>query len=255
MADYRGTSGNDVIDNRVLKLGPGDNIYGEAGDDRLISASFTNLVGGPGNDTLEGGGVAMAVYWSAFNSVTVDLEAGYAIDGEGGRDVLIGIKGAHGSGQDDRLLGDAKNNTFWPNGGTNYVDGRGGEDLVILTSDPEQTKLTKTAQGYWTYSSPTGSGELRNVELLQYYHANVFSPVYSLAGAAAEVSKPVVVKAGDPQKIGSSYGEIATDYFKVTQFGFGSYVINEAHPAFYYPKVTDTHPAASFSLDAHNMVT
>jgi hypothetical protein len=255
MADYRGNSGNDVIDNRVLKLGPGDNIYGEAGDDRLISASFTNLVGGPGNDTLEGGGVAMAVYWSAFNPVTVDLEAGYAIDGEGGRDVLIGIKGAHGSGQDDRLLGDAKNNTFWPNGGTNYVDGRGGEDLVILTSDPEQTKLTKTAQGYWTYSSPTGSGELRNVELLQYYHANVFSPVYSLAGATAEVSKPVVVKAGDPQRIGSSYGEIATDYFKVTQFGFGSYVINEAHPAFYYPKVTDTHPAGSFSLDAHNMVT
>ena len=255
MADYRGTSGSDLIDNRDLNLGPADNIYGDAGDDRLISTSLTNLVGGLGNDTLEGGGVAMAVYWTAFNPVTVDLEAGYAIDGEGGRDILIGIKGVHGSGQDDRLLGDAKNNTFWPNGGINYVDGRGGEDLVILTSDPEQTKLTKTAQGYWTYSSPTGSGELHNIELLQYYHANVFSPVYSLAGTTAEVSQPIVVKAGDPQKIGSSYGEIATDYFKVTQFGFGSYVINEAHPAFYYPKVTDTHPAGSFSLDAHNMVT
>lgn len=251
MSDYRGTSGNDVIDNRVLNLGPGDNIYGEAGDDRLISTSFTNLVGGPGNDTLEGGGVALAVYWYAQSPVTVDLEEGYAIDGEGGRDVLIGIRGAHASGQDDRLLGDAKNNTFWPNGGNNYVDGRGGEDLVILTSDPEQTKLAKTAQGHWTYSSPTGSGELHNVELLQYYHANAFSPVYSLAGVVV----PVIVKAGDPQEIGASYGEIKTDYFKVTQFGFGSYVINEAHPAFYYPKITDTHPAASFSLDAHNMVT
>ncbi len=255
MADYRGTSGNDVIDNRVLKLGPADNIYGEAGDDRLISETLTNLVGGAGNDTLDGGGVAMAVYWSASGPVTVDLEAGTASDGEGGQDVLIGIKGAHGSGQDDRFLGDSKNNVFWPNGGTNYIDGRGGEDLVILTSDPAQTNITKTAEGYWTYSSPTGSGELRNVELLQYYHANAFSPVYSLAGASVEEAKPIIVKAGDPQKIGASYGEISTDYFKVTQFGFGSYVITEGHPAFYYPKVTDTHPAGSFSLDAHNMVT
>ena len=93
MADYRGTSGSDLIDNRDLNLGPADNIYGDAGDDRLISTSLTNLVGGLGNDTLEGGGVAMAVYWTAFNPVTVDLEAGYAIDGEGGRDILIGIKG------------------------------------------------------------------------------------------------------------------------------------------------------------------
>jgi hypothetical protein len=255
MTDYRGTSGNDIIDNRILKLGPGDNIYGEAGDDRLISATFTNLVGGPGNDILEGGGVAMAVYWTAQSPVTVDLEAGYAIDGEGGRDVLIGIKGVHGSGQDDRLLGDSKNNTFWPNGGNNYVDGRGGEDLVILTSDPSQTKLVKTPEGYWTYTSPTGSGELRNIELLQYYYANSFSPVYSLAGATPEVPKPVVVTASEPQKIGSSYGEIATNYFKVTQFGFGAYSIKEAHPAFYYPKVTDTHPAGSFTLDPHNMVT
>ncbi|OYU42054.1 MAG: hypothetical protein CFE44_26215, partial [Burkholderiales bacterium PBB4] len=86
MAEYRGTPGSDVIDNAVLKLGPGDSILGEAGDDRLISPTQTNLSGGPGNDTLEGGGQSMAVYWSAARGVTVDLEAGYAEDGEGGRD-------------------------------------------------------------------------------------------------------------------------------------------------------------------------
>jgi len=255
MTDYRGTPANDLIDNRTLNLGPGDNIYGEAGDDRLISVTLTNLVGGQGNDTLEGGGLAMAVYWPATSPVTLDLEAGYADDGQGGRDVLVGIKGAHGSDQDDRFYGDRNNNVFWPNGGTNYVDGRGGEDLVILTSDPSQTTLTKTAAGYWTYFSPTGRGELHNVELLQYYFGSTFSPIYSLAGAAAEVFTPKVVKAGDPQAIGSSYSEIATDFFKVTQFGFGAYSIEEAHPAFFYPKVTDTHAAGSFTLDAHNMVT
>lgn len=255
MTDYRGTPANDVIDNRTLNLGPGDNIYGEAGDDRLISITLTNLVGGPGNDTLDGGGFAMAVYWPATSPVTLDLEAGYADDGQDGRDVLIGIKGAHGSDQDDRFSGDRNNNVFWPNGGTNYVDGRGGEDLVILTSDPSQTTLTKAAAGYWAYFSPTGRGELHNVELLQYFFGGTFSPIYSLAGATAEVFTPKVVKAGDPQAIGSSYSEIATDFFKVTQFGFGAYVIEEAHPAFFYPKVTDTHAAGSFTLDAHNMVT
>ena len=251
MVDYRGTPGKDTIDNSVLKLGPGDNIFGEGGDDVLISRTLTNLSGGPGNDRIDGGGAAMAVYWSAKVGVTVDLEAGYAEDGEGGRDTLIGVIGIHGSDFGDKFYGSSRNNIFWPLGGNaNVVDGRGGEDLVILTSDPSETTLKKVAAGYWTYSSPSGSGELKNVELLQFLNRGVWSEIFSLSGAI-----PVVVKAGDPQKIGASYSEIKTDYFKVSQFGFAEYVIQEAHQAYYYPKVTDTHPAGSFGLDAHNMVT
>lgn len=255
MTDYRGTPSNDVIDNRALNLGPGDNIFGEAGDDHLISVTLTNLVGGPGNDKLEGGGLAMAVYWNAASPVTLDLDAGYADDGLGGRDVLIGIKGAHGSDQDDRFLGDGNNNIFWPNGGVNYVDGRGGEDIVILTSDPIQTIFSRNVSGHWTYSSQNGNGELHNVELLQYYYGGRFSPIYSIAGVNAEIYAPKIVRAGDPQAIGSSYQEISTEFFRVSQFNFGSYSINEAHAEFYYPKITDTHAAGSFSLDPHNMVT
>lgn len=130
MADYRGTPGNDTLDNRVLKLGGGDNIFGEGGDDILISTTQTNLSGGPGNDRIDGGGVAMATYWSAKTAVIVDLEAGFAEDGEGGRDTLIGVIGAHGSDFDDKFFGSSKNNVFWPLGGNaNIIDGRGGRIL------------------------------------------------------------------------------------------------------------------------------
>ena len=249
MTDVRGTSGDDIFDNRLLKLGPADNIYGEAGNDRFITTTLTNFVGGPGDDILEGGGVAMAVYWTANGSVIVDLEAGYALDGQGGRDTLIGIIGAHGSGFNDRFLGDASNNVFWPNGGNDYVDGRGGEDVVNLVLDPEKTTLTKLGTGHWRYSNPMGSGELVNVELLQYYHNGRFSAIFTLSGDA-----PRIVKAGERQQLAAS-AKIETEYYTLKHFGFSDLTIQEAHQPFYYPKVTDTKPAGKFSLDAHNMVT
>jgi hypothetical protein len=79
MTDVRGTSGDDFFDNRILRVGPGNNIYGEAGNDRFISTTLINFVGGPGDDILEGGGAAMAAYWTANGSVTVDVGSGHIV--------------------------------------------------------------------------------------------------------------------------------------------------------------------------------
>lgn len=133
------TNGNDVYEHaRNL---PWTNIYGLNGDDHIKVHRNGGLVGGRGNDTLEsstengwGGNVG---YWNSPNPVHVDLAEGYALDGWGTRDKLIGIMEVSNSGRSgDVILGDSHNNHFGVNGfwqpGSALIDGRDGFDIAKM---------------------------------------------------------------------------------------------------------------------------
>jgi uncharacterized protein affecting Mg2+/Co2+ transport len=125
-----GTAAPDVLVGRegadILRGAGGDDLLlGGAGDDRLA--------GGAGNDRLIGGdGRDIADYSDAAGPVRVDLSDGFADDGAGGRDTLIGIEGVIGSDSADRLLGNAHDNTLTGGRGADVLTGGAGADTFVL---------------------------------------------------------------------------------------------------------------------------
>ena len=90
--DYHGTTGNDITVQATLGIPDNSNIYGDAGDDS-ITIGFANAIGGPGSDTIIGtSGGSSAAYWDSPQAVSVDLQAGQALDGFGTVDKLIRFK-------------------------------------------------------------------------------------------------------------------------------------------------------------------
>ncbi len=141
MADIKLTAGNDVYDQKVADKNQWNNVFGEQGDDviRLIQGT---AIGGPGNDRIERLVVAeepwripQVAYWSAGANLKVNLAEGWAEDGEGGRDTLVGIRAVHGSnGANAWVMGDANDNYYWPNGNTDTFIGGAGNDGISMNS-------------------------------------------------------------------------------------------------------------------------
>jgi len=134
--DIKGTAGNDTI----VQDGNRDewhDYHGLAGDD-VIRIYQGQALGGPGNDRIEAipssewWRAVTAAYWDSPNAVTVDLAAGYADDGWGTRDTLVGVRNISGSWGDNRLYGDGYDNVVYVGGGYTVTDGRGGSDLLWL---------------------------------------------------------------------------------------------------------------------------
>lgn len=135
MANIILTSGKDTLNQTK-----GNDYYtyeAKEGDD-VIRLYMGNVLGGAGNDTIER--IAStdwwrsvsAAYWDSPASVTVDLQAGYAEDGWGTRDTLINVNNINGSWNGDKLYGNQADNVINTGGGSNVVDGRGGNDTVYL---------------------------------------------------------------------------------------------------------------------------
>lgn len=135
--EFRGTAGNDDIDQRRDGIPDGTVIYGGDGDDRIVLASG-QADGGRGNDTIVGGGDGWTelVYWDSPSSVLVDLGRGVADDGFGTRDTLVGIRVVQGSGFDDTLVGGDADEFFHGGGGNNVVRGGAGFDTVNYYFEP-----------------------------------------------------------------------------------------------------------------------
>ncbi len=135
MADIKLTEGDDVYVQPESEKNNWDNIFGLGGNDTIKIFGGT-VIGGPGNDIIEKiptpgepwrtVGVA---YWGSPTGVRVDLQGGWAEDGYGGRDTLIGVDVVHGAG-DDWFNGNSNDNYFWGNGGNDTVNGGAGIDTV-----------------------------------------------------------------------------------------------------------------------------
>jgi serralysin len=133
--DIEGTDGDDLV--VPPKTDDWHNYFGRRGNDtyRLIQGT---VIGGQGNDIIEKlPGVdwwrsVQAAYWDSPAGVVVDLAGGWAEDGWGTRDTLIGVRDVSGTWRDDRIYGDGADNTVFVGGGYTIVDGRGGADTVWM---------------------------------------------------------------------------------------------------------------------------
>lgn len=135
--DIQGTDGDDTFIATDRNDQSWNNYLAKRGNDTY--KLFQGVVlGGPGNDRIEllpttdWWRVVQAAYWDSPAGVVVDLEGGWAEDGWGTRDTLVGVRDVAGSWQNDRLLGSAADNTFFAGGGSTFIDGRAGNDTLWL---------------------------------------------------------------------------------------------------------------------------
>jgi Ca2+-binding RTX toxin-like protein len=125
----RGTSFDDVL-------------TGGPGSDRIEGLSGTNIIrGGPGDDDLEGGtgqdtfhggpGTDTVTYFYELNPIQVTLD-GMANDGEPTEhdNVEPDVEQVFGGSGSDRLVGDAKANTFFGGPGDDILNGAAGNDTL-----------------------------------------------------------------------------------------------------------------------------
>lgn len=181
MATIYGTSGPDVV-----TVPRGDTFFGQAGDDVITMTQWSTAQGEEGNDTLIGNGTEEPTvwYWYSPGPILVDMGAGYALDGYGGRDTLVNVHNVHGFVRNgDQGFGTALSDSFWlgysANGrGTVVIDGRGGLDTVNI-GDTEKTGpmvYRASADGrqvlaQWA-NNPNLVFDLRNVERLRFSDAS-----------------------------------------------------------------------------------
>ncbi|WP_284616740.1 M10 family metallopeptidase C-terminal domain-containing protein [Aquabacterium humicola] len=179
MADptYRGSSGDDRIDQD--QLGPltyTDFDLG-AGND-VLRLRLGSVLGGAGDDRIELlGGLSCALfYYSSPSGITVDLQQGFALDGFGTRDTLVGdFFQVNGSGYADRITGNALDNLIAPDHGkleNDVVDGRGGYDTVVLNQSSAHLRITVSVDGRRAVitdpDQPDRRVELVDVEALRF---------------------------------------------------------------------------------------
>ncbi|MBT8003717.1 MAG: calcium-binding protein, partial [Rhodospirillales bacterium] len=122
------------------------------GSDGFLDQSFESFDGRAGNDVIDGrGGEDRVVYGSATVGVTVDLAGatvtgtgggtevgrGFALDGLGGTDTLIGIERINGSKLGDVLIGDSAGNRIRGLTGADTMTGGSGKDRYeyVATTD------------------------------------------------------------------------------------------------------------------------
>ena len=130
------TDGDDIYIQPVDIKNEGNTIRGKGGND-VIKVYQGTVLGGPGNDTIEKipGDSWMAIqaaYWDSPGAIIVDLQGGWAEDGWGTRDTLIGVRDVATGGGNASLYGDTQDNIFYCGTAKTIVDGREGNDHVFL---------------------------------------------------------------------------------------------------------------------------
>jgi len=130
------TGGDDLTVKNVENIigTPGnDSLQGDASDNILDGRDGDDiLIGAAGNDTLIGGeGRDSADYSVATVGVDIDISTGVvANDGFGGTDTIEGVEDVTGSDYDDILSGDDQDNVLSGGTGDDVLLGRGGDDLL-----------------------------------------------------------------------------------------------------------------------------
>ena len=196
---FNGGAGDDVllIDGDDLSAnihgGEGTDIVQVLGDKgvylNLTEASVEVAQGGRGNDIFIGGGNS-TVYMRGGDGddVLVGGLANDALSGENGNDTVLGgagndvLRGHRGNDQlqggsgndlidggqdDDNLSGGVGDDVLTGGAGDDHIDGGSGLDVVELSGDFADYRITRTAEGVWisdTVAGRDGTDFLQNVE-------------------------------------------------------------------------------------------
>ena len=109
-----------------------DVLTGDAENNRILGGYGNDILqGAGGSDTLEGEeGIDAASYAGDPGGVSVDLDAGTAVDGFGSEDWLLGIENLIGSANDDTLRGNIEANYLYGLAGNDQLYGDAGDDVL-----------------------------------------------------------------------------------------------------------------------------
>jgi hypothetical protein len=170
MADFSGTSGDDVLDQARLGLADwSGTIKGLAGNDKL-SGGAIHLQGGAGNDVLTGlSGSTTVNYYDAPRGVSVNLLEGSALDGWGGVDTLLNIHIVHGSGFADHFIGSQSADNFWVGAG-DIVHANAGIDTITVWEQSVgwQVRHVNAKEAQLLQKSTGKTIDLFNAEFVQF---------------------------------------------------------------------------------------
>ena len=183
MANLKGTAGKDIV---TVKTG--DTFEAGDGDDEITLQSGTTASGDAGNDVFKlapgvSGNNVTLWYWSSQNAIYVDMEAGFALDGFGGRDTFVGFHQVHGFKNDgDKGFGTSTSDDFYlgapwrDSASLVYLDGRGGSDKATLglpDTGMSNVVLTLSNDGakasFYLTSFPNAIYQLDNIETLGFW--------------------------------------------------------------------------------------
>jgi Ca2+-binding RTX toxin-like protein len=149
-----------------------DRLYGDAGDD-LFWVEF-------GADLYDGGTGSDKIFFPAPTAgVTLDLALTERQElAPSMVATLLSIENVQGTQFNDRMLGNAQDNTFWSEGGDDVIDGRGGYDTVLVYARFEELKIQWTTDGWKVTDiragSPQGADLYRNIENLQFNGGSIY---------------------------------------------------------------------------------
>lgn len=119
-----------------------ESVADSAFDDTLIGNAGTNdfYLGQGGTDFVDGGdGDDVVVFGGSPAGVTVNLELGFAIDGQGNTDTILNVEAVNGSEYDDHItltngdnfaLGNAGDDQIFGLDGSDYLIGQSGNDYL-----------------------------------------------------------------------------------------------------------------------------
>jgi Ca2+-binding RTX toxin-like protein len=168
------TLGNRIYRQSLQDKANSINVNGTTQDDR-IEIYNGNVFGDAGNDYIAridttSGNVSVN-YWNAQRGIRINLVEGWAEDGLGGRDTLVGITSVTGSQFNDYFLGDSNDNYYYGQGGEDTIDGGAGVDGIGIAGFKDKTGTFRpallselviqvSADGRTaTVTDPTGTGQ------------------------------------------------------------------------------------------------
>jgi hypothetical protein len=183
--NLQGTNGPDKV-----VVGADEHYNALSGDDDITLAGGRSSVSpGPGNDTVRVLGIQgrfdhAVYYWDSPAAIFIDLKNGYALDGYGTRDTLIGVRSVHGFRRDgDRALGSEADEQFFLNldgsvaRGRIVIDAGGGNDMASFyiprSAQSQSLSYAVSADGrrvlIWNPLTPEFVAELYGFEELSFY--------------------------------------------------------------------------------------